>query len=423
MSKRDFSELKAGLCHDWLTGMRGGERVLELLADAFPEAPIFSLIHIPGSVSKRIESHPIHTSPLQKIPGIFDRYRIFLPLMPLMTRSWKPAADLDLMISTSHCVAKSIRTAPATRHICYCFTPMRYAWLFHEDYFPHPVKRALLKPLLAGLRIWDKATAKRVDTFVAISKHVQSRIASFYGRESVVVYPPTDTRFFYPSPAPREKFDFLISAMVPYKKVDLAIRAYTESGYPLKVMGSGSGLEDLKKIAGPHIEFLGRQPDETLRRYYQTCRFLIFPGEEDYGIVPVEAMACGTPVIAYGRGGVTETVVAGETGLFFEPQTPAALNSCLREATGITWNRDHIRQRAELFDVDHFLAGMARVILEPGQNPALRNSKRRSALKFHSGASASFGALSQGIPPEANSENIRKLARDEWTEHAQKEAF
>lgn len=362
MSEADFSGIKAGLCHDWLTGMRGGERVLELLAEAFPDAPLYTLIHNPGSVSEKISSHPIHTSPLQKIPGIFDRYRNFLPLMPLMTRSWKPSLDLDILISTSHCVAKSIRTAPSTRHICYCFTPMRYAWLFHEDYFPNPVKRVLLKPLLAGLRIWDKKTARRVDRFVAISEHVRKRIREFYGRDADVVYPPADTIYFQPGTQKRKNYDFLISAMVPYKKVDLAIRAYTQSGAPLKVMGTGSGLPELKKIAGPNIEFLGRQPDEILRKHYQECRFLIFPGEEDYGIVPVEAMACGTPVIAYGKGGVTETVVEGETGCFFYVQTSEALNQCLNEASTIEWNRIRIRQQAEKFNIPQFLKGIARLI-------------------------------------------------------------
>jgi glycosyltransferase involved in cell wall biosynthesis len=354
--------LKAGLCHDWLTGMRGGERVLELLADTFPDAPVYTLLHNPGSVSKRIESHPIHTSPLQRIPGIFDHYRTFLPFMPWMIRSWKPPSDLDLMISTSHCVAKGIRTGPDTRHICYCFTPMRYAWLFHQDYFPHPATRALLKPVLAALRRWDKRTAGRVDHFVAISEHVRARILEFYGREADVVYPPADTDFFQLSDRPREDFDFLISALVPYKKVDLAIRAYTQSGYPLKVMGTGSGLSGLRKLAGPNIEFLGRQSDEVLREHYQRCRFLIFPGEEDYGIVPVEAMACGTPVIAYGCGGVTETVLAGETGVFFHQKLPEALNQAVEQAATLSWDRVRIRKQAEQFDNQHFLDGLGRIV-------------------------------------------------------------
>ena len=350
--------LRAALCHDWLTGMRGGERVLELLADAFPDAPVYTLIHNPGSVSERITRHPIHTSPLQHMPGVFEHYRNFLPFMPLLINRLKPAADLDVLVSTSHCVAKSIRTAPATKHICYCFTPMRYAWLFHEDYFPHPVKRALLQPVLAVLRRWDRRTAKRVDHFVAISEHVRNRIQTFYGREADVVYPPTDTEYFHPDATPREAFDFIISALVPYKKVDLAVRAYTRSGYPLKIMGSGSGLAALQRIAGPNITFLGRQSDAVLREHYRRCRFLIFPGEEDYGIVPVEAMACGTPVIAYGKGGATETITENISGIFFPEQTEDSLIAAVNKAAAHTWDPAAIRACAERFDVPHFLQGL-----------------------------------------------------------------
>jgi glycosyltransferase involved in cell wall biosynthesis len=356
--------INAGLCHDWLTGMRGGERVLELLADRYPDAPVFTLLHHQGSVSQRIESHPVFTSPLQRIPGIADHYRNFLPLMPLMTRFWRPSSELDVMISTSHCVAKAIRTAAHTRHICYCFTPMRYAWLFQEEYFPNPLKRKLLSPLLASLRAWDKSTSTRVDRFVAISEHVRERIQTFYGRDADVVYPPADTAFFCPDETPREEFDFLVSAMVPYKKVDLAIRAYTQSGYPLRVMGAGSGLESLKQMAGANIEFVGRQPDDVLREQYRRCRLLVFPGEEDYGIVPVEAMACGTPVVAFGRGGVLETVQDKVTGVFFYDQQPEALWCAVEEAAALDWDRTLIRARAERFNTAAFLDGMARVVSE-----------------------------------------------------------
>jgi glycosyltransferase involved in cell wall biosynthesis len=239
---------------------------------------------------------------------------------------------------------------------------MRYAWLFHGDYFPNPIKRALLAPLLAGLRRWDRATSSRVDRFVAISRHVQERIQRFYGRESDVVYPPANTDYFTPGTESRQEYDFLISAMVPYKRVDLAIRAYTESGYPLKVMGTGSGLADLKRLAGPNVEFLGRQPDDVLREHYRTCRFLLFPGEEDYGIVPVEAMACGTPVIAYRKGGATETVVEGETGWFFDDPLPEALWCAVEEASNRDWDAPRIRKRAERFDERQFMAGLGDVV-------------------------------------------------------------
>lgn len=353
---------RVGLCHDWLTGMRGGERVLELLCDLFPDAPIHTLIHNSAAVSDRINQHPIHTTPLQRVPGIHSRYRAFLPVMPFLVNTWKPSPDLDLVISTSHCVAKSIRTAPGTRHVCYCFTPMRYAWLFHEEYFPSPFKRAALKPVLAALRAWDKRTSVRVDRFVAISEHVRERIQRFYGRGADVVYPPADTRFFTPDPSVRRgDFDFIISALVPYKRVDLAVRAYTRSGFPLKIMGTGSGMDALRHIAGPNVTFLGRQSDEVLRDHYRQCRFLLFPGEEDYGIVPVEAMACGTPVIAFGRGGATETVVDGVTGCFFHEQTPESLLEAVERATTIPWDAAATRARAERFDADHFLEGMKRV--------------------------------------------------------------
>ncbi len=356
----DWRDWKVGLCHDWLTGMRGGERVLELLGDGFPDATIHTLIHKPEAVGERINRHAIQTSPLQKVPGIFEHYRAFLPVMPLMARTWEPAADLDLMVSSSHCVAKAIRVAPRTRHLCYCFTPMRYAWLFREDYFPHPAKRAVLAAPLAALRAWDKRVSSRVHRFVAISEHVRERIQRFYGREADVVYPPADTGYFCPAAVPREDFDFLISALVPYKKVDLAVRAYSRSGHPLKVMGSGSGLEALRRIAGPNVEFLGRQPDEVLREHYRRCRFLIFPGEEDYGIVPVEAMACGTPVIAFARGGVTETVRDGASGVFFHQQTEASLLAAVDAAAAKTWDRAAIRARSESFGIQAFLDGMGR---------------------------------------------------------------
>ncbi len=363
MSDAPAHNLNVALCHDWLTGMRGGERVLELLCDIFPDAPIYTLLHVPGSVSERIASHSIVSSRLQGVRDIANRYRHFLPVMPLLVRGWKPAPDLDLIISTSHCVAKSIRPGgPKTRHICYCFTPMRYAWLFHEEYFPHPVKRALLKPLLGLLRFWDKWTAKRVHRFIAISEHVRDRIQRFYGRESEVVYPPADTDFFCPADIPREKFDFIVSALVPYKKVDLAVRAYTRSGYTLKIMGAGSGLDALKAIAGPNIKFLGRQDDEVLRDHYRRCRFFIFPGEEDYGITPVEAMACGTPVIAYAKGGVTETVLHAQTGWFFHEQTEDELIAAVETAARRSWDSARIRKRAEEFDVATFLDGMAEAV-------------------------------------------------------------
>lgn len=357
----EWESWKVSLCHDWLTGMRGGERVLELLANGFPDAPIYTLIHNRQAISDAINTHSIHTSFLQKLPGIMARYRNFLPVMPLALKGLRPQ-ESDFLLSCSHCVAKSVHVPASTRHVCYCFTPMRYAWLFHEEYFPNPIKRTLLNPLLASLRDWDRRTADRVDTFIAISEHVRVRIKSFYGRDSEIVYPPTDTEFFCLDEVERQEYDFIISAIVPYKKVDLAVRAYTKSGFPLKIMGSGSGLTELKKIAGPNIEFLGRQPDEVLRHHYRTCRFLIFPGEEDYGIVPVEAMACGTPVVAYGKGGVTETVKHGTSGWHFHQQSEGDLLAALDEAAAVKWDHTAIRDHSLQFSAQAFVDGIARIL-------------------------------------------------------------
>jgi glycosyltransferase involved in cell wall biosynthesis len=338
--------------------MRGGERVLEILADGFPDADIYTLIHNEGAVTERINRHTVHTSWLQNQANIMERYRYYLPAMPATIKRFKPA-DIDLMISTSHCVAKSIPTPATTKHLCYCFTPMRYAWLFREEYFGRNLlKHAVLGPVLAGLRSWDAKTANRVDHFVAISKHVQERIKTFYGRESDVVYPPADTDYFTPNGRDHAGYDFIVSALVPYKKIDLAVRAYNKLGYPLKIMGVGTELNELKALAKDNISFLGRQPDEALRELLQGCRCFVFPGEEDFGITPVEAMACGRPVVAYGRGGVTETVVNGECGVFFDVQEVDALVAAVEQCGNIPWDTQYIRQRAEVFSIPNFVEGM-----------------------------------------------------------------
>ena len=359
-----WENMQTVLCHDWLTGMRGGERVLEILADGFPHADIYTLIHNPGSVSERIEKHLIHTSCLQKAPWVMDTYRYYLPLMPRIIRRFRPPEG-DLIISTSHCVAKGLPKTGRTKHLCYCFTPMRYAWLFRDEYFGrNPLKRAIYNPILSSLQRWDRKSAAEIDFFVAISEHVRERIQRFYNRDAAVVYPPADTDFFTPTGGTQGDYDFIVSAMVPYKKVDLAVQAYNRIGYPLKIMGSGSGLKTLKQQAGPTIEFMGRQSDEALRETLRGCRFLVFPGEEDFGIVPVEAMACGKPVIAYGQGGVRETVVDGETGLFFAEQRESDLVAAIETAAGMNWDTGTIRARAEQFSIHAFIDGMGKAVEE-----------------------------------------------------------
>lgn len=344
---------RVALVHDWLTGMRGGEKCLEVLCRAFPDAPLYTLIHRRGACSPAIERMDIRTSPLQKLPGIDRRYRSLLPLMPLAARSWQ-LDDVDLVVSLSHCVAKSVRTPAGVPHVCYCFTPMRYAWQGRDAYLEgwsgRPVRKALAGLALDGLREWDRATAAGVSQFVAISETVRERIARCYGRESRVIPPPVDADFYTPPdpPQPREPFYLCVSALVPYKRLDQAIAACTRSGRALVVIGTGPELHRLRAEAGPTVRFLGWQPDEVVRDHYRRCRALIFPGDEDFGIVPVEALACGAPVIALGQGGAAENVdrIVGAT---YPDPTVAGLLGTLDawESAGCPHDPVEARRRAE----------------------------------------------------------------------------
>ena len=354
----EWAQLRTVLAHDWLTGMRGGERVLELLGEGFPTAPIYTLIHNASRLSEKINAHEIHASWLQHVPGVTKYYRYFLPFFPGAVEGLRPP-PADLLISTSHCVAKGLRTPAGGKHLCYCFTPMRYAWLFYDEYFGgNPLKKAMLSPVLARLRDWDRKASERVDHFVTLSRHVQRRILEFYGRESEVVYPPVNTGFFTPG-GELGGFDLVVSALVPYKKLDLVIRAYNRLGFPLKVVGVGTEYEKLRHSAGPNITFEGWVPDEKTRELYRACRCLVFPGEEDFGIVPVEAQACGRPVVAFARGGVLESVDEKTSGVFFREQTEEALLGGVEECAGRKWDPAAIRRHAETFGFQRFIDGMS----------------------------------------------------------------
>lgn len=352
------------LSHDWLTGMRGGERVLELLCGGFPRAPLCTLVHNRAAVSDIINAHPVHASLLRHVPGIHQRYRWFLPVFPLAIRALRCPPG-RLLISTSHCVAKDLRPAPGMKHLCYCFTPMRYAWTFHAEYFGrNRLKRLAISPLLAALRRWDRRASQRVDRFVTLSRHVQDRIRRFYNREADVVYPPVQTAYFTPDGRPPGEFDLIVSALVPYKRLDLAVRAYTRSRRALKIVGTGTESDNLQRLAGPNIEFLGWRSDDDIRELYRRCRLLVFPGEEDFGLVPVEVQACGRPVVAFGCGGALETVIDGETGLFFRDKTEAALNAAVEDCASRRWDADRIRGQAERFGPQPFVDGLDRCIRE-----------------------------------------------------------
>ncbi len=357
---QEWSTLRVALAHDWLTGMRGGERVLELLCEAFPDAPVHTLIHKPAAISDVINRHPVHTTGLQRLPAVSRTYRYYLPIYPWVVRQLRPSAA-DLLISTSHCVAKGVARPAGGRHLCYCFTPMRYAWTFYADYFGrNPLKKALLKPMLAGLRRWDRQQSANVDRFVAISNHVRRRIQAYYGRDADVVYPPVDTARCTPGSQPgHDGFDLVVSALVPYKRIDLAVAAYSQSGYPLVVVGTGTEFQRLQAMAAPNVKFCGWQSDADILAYYRRCRLLVFPGEEDFGIVPVEAQACGKPVVAFGKGGATETLIENETALFFQEQTADALWAAVTAAAEQEWDPDVIRRNAEQFSPAAFIKGLA----------------------------------------------------------------
>jgi glycosyltransferase involved in cell wall biosynthesis len=325
------------LVHDWLTGMRGGEKCLEVVCRRWPRAPLFTLLHNRGSVCPVIEDRAVCTSFLQRLPQVHRYYRYLLPLMPAAAHWRLPACDL--VVSLSHCVAKAAQPPAGVPHVCYCFTPMRYAWHMRQAYFgtgrPRGLKARLVARLLNALRRWDRRTADRVTHFIAISRTVQERIAECYGRASTVIYPPVDTDFYCPAAVPREDYYLVVSAFAPYKRLDLAIEACNQLRRKLVIIGAGQDAGRLRERAGPTVHFLGWQPDASIRDHFRRCRALLFPGEEDFGIVPVEAQACGTPVIAYGKGGVTETVVPPgsrrePTGWWFEEQTVACLVNAIR---------------------------------------------------------------------------------------------
>jgi len=358
---------RVALVHDWLTGMRGGEKVLEALCEIFPGAPIHTLFHFPGSVSPRIESHPIRTSFLQRAPGIRLHYRRYLPLFPAAIEDFD-LAGFDLVVSTSHCVAKGIVPAPEAFHVCYCHTPMRYAWDQEHAYFPR--RRGLVARLrglaLTRLRAWDVASAPRVDRFVANSRFVAGRIRRYYGREADVLAPPVDVEFFTPGPAADSGYALAVSALAPYKRIEVAIAACERLGLELRIVGEGPERERLGRRAGPRIRFLGRVGGERLRELYRGAALFLQPGIEDFGIAAVEALACGTPIVAAGRGGILDVVAEGRHGLLYDPEGGVdAMAATVDKARQFRFNLLEIRAQAERFSGSTFTERM-RALSEPG---------------------------------------------------------
>lgn len=353
---------KVAIVHDWLTGMRGGEKVLEAICELYPDATLYSLVRVPGAVSEAIERHEIRTSAVQWLPGAGRRYRHYLPLFPTAVELF----DLDcydLVISSSHCAAKSVIRSGRATHVCYCHSPMRYAWDQFEAYFGPdqvgPLKSRILRPVLARLARWDAATAGRVDRFLANSQYVAGRIGRYYNRRSTVVYPPVNTAFYRPGPSPAgeggDRSFLVVSALVPYKRIDTAIEACRLAGVPLRIVGRGPEEARLRRLAGPTVAFLGWRSDEEIRDLYRRSAAVLLPGVEDFGLVPVEAQACGTPVVALAQGGACETVRDGVTGVLVHEESAEGFAAALARLRVLPLDPDAIRTSAERYSRERFM--------------------------------------------------------------------
>jgi glycosyltransferase involved in cell wall biosynthesis len=360
--------MRVALAHDWLTGMRGGEKVLEALCELYPEAHIFTLLHVPGSVDAAIERHRIRTSFVQHLPLSAHKYRWYLPLFPAAVEQFD-LDGYDLVISSSHCAVKAVVPRGSARHISYSHSPMRYAWDQFDAYFgPARVgalaSRCVYRPMLARLARWDAATAHRVHRFVSNSNHVAARIQRYYNRRATTVYPPVDTAFYQPDRTASGSHFLIVSALVPYKRLDIAIDACARAGASLRIVGDGPLRTELERHGAGRVEFLGWQPPEQLREEYRRAAALLLPGEEDFGIVPVEAQACGCPVVALARGGALETVQDDETGVLVGEATSEAFAAGLDRARKARFDRARLRTNAERFSRERHIAHMTAVIGE-----------------------------------------------------------
>jgi glycosyltransferase involved in cell wall biosynthesis len=352
--------MKVAIVHYWLVGMRGGEKVIEALCEMYPQADIFTHVYVPEMVSERIRQHRIIPTFINSLPRARKMYKTYLPLMPLALEQLD-LRGYDLIISSESGPAKGIIAPSDALHVCYCHTPMRYIWNMYHDYRSSAglVTRLMMPPLAHYLRMWDVTSAARVDSFVANATTVARRIHRYYGADSVVIHPPVDTDAFRVATR-SELGDYYLMAgeLVSYKRPDLAVRAFNEMGLKLVVIGGGEMIDEIRRIAGPTVTVMGSQPFDVLKQHYARCRALIFPGEEDFGMVPVEAMASGRPVVAFGRGGATETVVEGLSGTFFAEQSVEAISAAVRRLAAMTIDSDRITAHADQFGREQFFRKM-----------------------------------------------------------------
>jgi glycosyltransferase involved in cell wall biosynthesis len=355
---------RVALVHDWLNGMRGGERVLEHFCALYPHADLFTLLYDPSAVSPPIRRMAVKESALARIPMAKRHYRHLLPFLPRFI-SALPTAEYDLVLSTSHCVAKGAPPPRRGAHLSYVFSPMRYVWDHFPDYLSGVWWKDLgLRALRGPMQRWDRHSCRGVDSFAADSDHIARKIEGFWGRSAKTIYPAVQLRRFELSTEPREDFFLVVSAFVPYKRIDRAIEAARLAGKRLVVVGGGLEEARLKALAGDGVEFAGRVPDDELPDFYRRAQALIFPGEEDFGITALEAQACGTPVIAYAKGGVMETVVEGETGTFFTEPSAKALARVMRIHDQSQYDPIRIRAQAERFSPEAFRGALKDWIAE-----------------------------------------------------------
>jgi glycosyltransferase involved in cell wall biosynthesis len=356
------TEVKVALVHHWLVGMRGGEKVLEVLCDLYPDADIFTLVCNPDAISAKLKRHRITTSFLQKIGGV-RHYQKMLPLMPFALESFD-LTSYELIISIESGPAKGIIPGPDSTHICYCNSPMRYIWDLYPQYraAAGPLARAVMSLTAPLLRQWDVTTSHRVDHFISNSAYVARRVEKYYRRTSDVVHPPVNLARFKPIESAGDYY-LCAGQITPYKKIEIAVEACTRAGKRLVVIGSGAGPA-LRRLAGPTVEFLGAVDDATMTHHFAHCKALLFPGVEDFGIVPLEVMASGRPVIAFAKGGALETVVDGSTGMFFYEQTTDAMADAIQrfEVVAGSFQSDVLHAHAASFDTAVFRTRLAELI-------------------------------------------------------------
>ncbi len=356
--------MATALIHDHLAQDGGAEKVLRVLASMYPKAPIYTLLADPG-VASLFPNH-IETSIIQKMPGGLKHYQWYMPFMPMAVEFFD-LTSYDLVISDASAFAKGVITGPDTLHICYCHTPTRYVWDYTHQYIQelpyNKYFKKIISLVLNYIRLWDRQAADRVDFFIANSKTVQKRIKKYYKRDSIVIYPPVEVNKYKVLNAPGSYF-LIGGRLAKYKKVDIVVEAFKDLGLPLKVFGSGVDLPRLREIAqgAPHIQFLERVSEEEKIKLFENCKAFLNPQEEDFGITVVEAMAAGRPVIAYKKGGATETVEDGVSGIFFDEQTPAAIKEAVTRFNSITFNQNEIRAKAEAYSVENFKAKITEAV-------------------------------------------------------------